>query len=31
MLLWQGAEQFELRAWLAFPLDYVKQVMGFTA
>lgn len=31
MLLWQGAEQFELWTGKAFPLDYVKQVMGFTA
>ncbi|MGS9097374.1 quinate/shikimate dehydrogenase, partial [Salmonella enterica subsp. enterica serovar Infantis] len=31
MLLWQGAEQFELWTGKACPLDYVKQVMGFTA
>ncbi|MTH46911.1 quinate/shikimate dehydrogenase [Intestinirhabdus alba] len=31
MLLWQGAEQFKLWTGEEFPLEYVKQVMGFTA
>ena len=31
MLLWQGAEQFTLWTGKDFPLEYVKQVMGFDA
>lgn len=31
MLLWQGAEQFKLWTGKDFPLEYVKQVMGFEA
>ena len=31
MLLWQGAEQFTLWTGKDFPLEYVKQVMGFGA
>ncbi|HEB1330913.1 TPA: quinate/shikimate dehydrogenase [Escherichia albertii] len=31
MLLWQGAEQFKLWTGKDFPLEYVKQVMGFGA
>ena len=31
MLLWQGAEQFKLWTGKDFPLEYVKQVMGFAA
>lgn len=31
MLLWQGAEQFKLWTGEDFPLEYVKQVMGFEA
>lgn len=31
MLLWQGAEQFTLWTGKNFPLEYVKQVMGFGA
>lgn len=31
MLLWQGAEQFSLWTGKDFPLEYVKQVMGFGA
>lgn len=29
MLLWQGAEQFKLWTGKEFPLEYVKEVMGF--
>lgn len=31
MLLWQGAEQFKLWTGKEFPLEYIKQVMGFGA
>lgn len=31
MLLWQGAEQYYVMDWQRFPLEYVKQVMGFGA
>ncbi len=31
MLLWQGAEQFKLWTGKEFPLEYVKQAMGFEA
>ncbi|EER1096772.1 quinate/shikimate dehydrogenase [Escherichia coli] len=31
MLLWQGAEQFTLWTGKDFPLEYVKQIMGFGA
>ncbi|HBD0170515.1 TPA: quinate/shikimate dehydrogenase [Escherichia coli] len=31
MLLWQGAEQFTLWTGKDFPMEYVKQVMGFGA
>ena len=31
MLFWQGAEQFTLWTGKDFPLEYVKQVMGFGA
>lgn len=31
MLLWQGAEQFKLWTGEDFPLEYIKQAMGFEA
>ncbi|AUQ24317.1 quinate/shikimate dehydrogenase [Dickeya zeae] len=30
MLLWQGAEQFKLWTGKDFPLEYIKEAMGFT-